>query len=373
MDKLKDVKKIAVLRANAIGDLVVILPAVQSLKQTYPSAETILLSNGWQADFLIKGRTVIDRVIRLPKMKGINSMENDDPALIETFFSQMQDEAFDIAMAMQGRGLAANPFLKRLDARLTIGFVSEGTEKPDRYLEYFYYQNEILKYHELAKLAGATEFPLQPEIKVLPADRAEVEGLMQQLGEQDFIVLHPFANDLRRMWPLENFVPLADALSDQGFKVVFTGSKSDKSEVQHIISRMKNDAINSCGLYTLGGLSALLAQALLVIGADTGPIHLARALKTPTIGFYWAPNLINWGPLFCDIHRPLVSWQMQCSLCGQIPNDPYPYEPKNGCDHNISFVTDISVQKVLNTIESLLMDVKVYNSERKGKMQHHYG
>jgi ADP-heptose:LPS heptosyltransferase len=91
-----------------------------------------------------------------------------------------------------------------------------------------------------------------------------------------------------------------------------------------------------------------------MISADTGPLHLARAVNTPTIGFYWAPNLINWGPVTRTIHRPLISWKMECPICGIVPNNPYPFEPKTDtCDHPVSFVRDITIEQVLEAVESL--------------------
>jgi hypothetical protein len=80
-------------------------------------------------------------------------------------------------------------------------------------------------------------------------------------------------------------------------------------------------------------------------------------VQASTIGLYWAPNLINWAPLTRSIHHPVVSWNMQCPLCGVIPNNPYPFEPKNGCTHEVSFIKDISVEEVLNTAKLLLKNV----------------
>lgn len=353
-EKLKDVRKIACLRANAIGDLIVTLPAIQSIKKAYPKSEIVLLSNKWQADFLIPGRSAVDRVITIPAIKGLNASVSADKREIADFLHEVRNEKFDIVFAMQGRGKSANPFVNQLNARLTIGFISEDTEKTDRYYPYFYYQNEILKYIELAKLAGAESNDLRAVIQVMPQDEFEITAILNEMNCADYIVLHPFAKDLRRMWPIENYAELASELVRKNVNVVFTGSSDDRPMIENLISQVNINVVNAAGRLSLGGLSALLSKAVLVIGADTGPIHLARAVNTPTICFYWAPNLINWGPLFCDIHRPLISWEMHCPFCGIIPNDPYPYEPQNGCTHNISFVRDISVQKVLNTVESLL-------------------
>jgi ADP-heptose:LPS heptosyltransferase len=144
--------------------------------------------------------------------------------------------------------------------------------------------------------------------------------------------------------------------------VVFTVSPEDREIVDDIIYNTNYSAINACGDFSLGGLAALLSKAALMISADTGPLHLARAVNTSTVGFYWAPNLINWGPLTRSIHRPLISWKMECPICGTVPNDPYPFEPKTDvCDHPVSFVSGISIEQVLTAVEQLLPPEAIAN------------
>jgi ADP-heptose:LPS heptosyltransferase len=158
--------------------------------------------------------------------------------------------------------------------------------------------------------------------------------------------------------PLENYARLAEYLGEKDFEVVFTGSAEDRKVIDDLIYDMNFKAINAAGNFSLGGLTAILANAALMISADTGPLHLARAVNTPTVGFYWGPNLINWGPLTRKIHRPMISWRMECPICGVVPNDPYPFEPKSPqCDHPVSFVRDITIEQVMHTVEGLLIEI----------------
>lgn len=184
--------------------------------------------------------------------------------------------------------------------------------KLDFSLDFFYSQSEVIRYLEVAGLIGAPTVVLEPIVKVLPDDKAEVRSFMASLKHRPFIVLHPIAVDVRRMWPLENYARLADELRLRNFEVVFTGSQEDKDSVDDVINKMNYTAINVCGDFSLGGLTAVISKAFLMIATDTGPLHLARAVGTPTIGFYWATNLVNWGPLTRGRHRPLVSWTMAC-------------------------------------------------------------
>jgi ADP-heptose:LPS heptosyltransferase len=355
--KVENVKKIAVLRANALGDFIVTLPAFKAIRNTYPDAEIVLLSKPWHKEFLADGRSSINRVVVVPVKKGIRNEAGQDESINDTerFFEEMQQEQFDIAISFQGNGTSANPFLKRLNAKLTVGLWTEGAEKVDRSLNYYYYQSETLRYIEVAGLIGAKPVSLEPELDILDKDKEEIEAFISELEQKRFVVLHPVATDIRRMWPIENYAPLADTLFEQGFDVVFSGSKEDADVVKGIMSDMKHKAFNACGNMSLGGLAALLSKASLMVSADTGPLHLARAVNTPTVGIYWAPNLINWGPVTRSIHRPVVSWNMACPYCGIVPNNPYPFEPQTAaCKHEVSFVRDVTVDEVLQAASSIL-------------------
>ncbi|HSU50452.1 MAG TPA: glycosyltransferase family 9 protein [Segetibacter sp.] len=355
--KLNNIQKIAILRANALGDFIVTLPAVNALRNAYPNAEIVLLGKPWHKQYLSKGRSPIDRVIVVPVKKGIRNEVGltEDEAAIETFLGQMREEQFDVVLNFQGNGISANPFIKQFGAKLTVGLACKNAEKLDRFIDYYYYQNEAIRFLEVVKLIGATTTAIEPELNVLQEDEAEVANFKSAFENKAFVVLHPIAMDIRRMWPIKNYAKLADYLRQKDFEVVFTGASEDKQVIDSIINEMDESAINACGNFSLGGLTAVLSKAALMIAADTGPLHLARAVNTPTIGFYWAPNLINWGPITRTNHRPLISWKMECPICGIVPNDPYPFEPKSDtCDHAVSFVRDITIEQVIEAVESLL-------------------
>ena len=356
-DTLTNIKKIGILRANALGDFIVTLPAIKAIRCAFPDAEIVLLGKPWHKTFLIAGRTPVDRVIVVPVTKGIRNEINqvEDKNEIKAFIEQMRGEQFDVVINFQGNGISANPFIKQFGAKLTAGLTSDKAEKLDLNLEYYYYQNETIRFMEVARLLGAATTDLEPEINILQQDEEEISSFLSALKNKTFVVLHPVAVDIRRMWPIENYAQLADELKRRNVEVIFTGAKEDRQLVDNVISAMNETAVNACGNFTLGGLAAILSKAALMISADTGPLHLGRAVNVPTIGFYWAPNLINWGPVTRAIHRPLVSWKMECPLCGIVPNNPYPFEPKTeNCDHRVSFVRDISLQQVLEAAEGLL-------------------
>ncbi len=364
--RIPDVRKIAILRANALGDFIVTLPAIAALRAAYPEAEITLLGGPWHAAFLVPGRTPVDRVEVVPVRAGIREEAGkaEDARATEDFFSRMAAERFDLALGFHGRGVAANPFLARLGARVTAGLTSDGAAPLDRELPFDYYQSEVVRYLDVAALVGAPPVTLDPAVAVLPADRQEANAFLGNLPgfrpDRPCVVLHPCAVDPRRMWPGPHFAAAGDALAERGYQVLITGSAADRPVVTAIAGAMQRHAFPaagglSLGGLSLGGLSALLAGSALTIASDTGPLHLARAVGARTVGIHWAPNLVNWGPLTRARHRAAVSWRMPCPACGVVPNDPYPFEPQTeACRHLVSFVQDVTVDQVLGLADGLL-------------------
>jgi ADP-heptose:LPS heptosyltransferase len=353
--KVDNVKKIAVLRAGALGDFIVILPALHALRNTYPQAEIVLLGRHWQQEFLVKGRCPVDRVEVVPVTHGIGHEygQREDIYALEDFFSRMRAEKFDIAISFHGNGISANAFVNELSARVTAGSWCEGAAKLNRSIHYYYYQHEVMRYLEIAGLVGATTDMTEPSICILPQDWEDLNRFNIYDEGQSYVLINPVANDIRRMWPLENYSTLADLLSKRDVTVIFVGSVGDRAIANDTIYAMQHKAINACGI-SIGGLAALASQASLMIAPDTGPLHVAQAVRCPTVGLYWAPNVINWAPLNRAIHRPVISWQLACPQCGIIPNDPYPFEPHTTCRHEVSFIRDITSAAILQAADELL-------------------
>lgn len=365
-ERLVSPRKIAVLHGKALGDFIVTLPALAAIKQTYPDTELTLLTLPWLKGFLSGRSSPIDRIILLPALSGLrdtptgkgeairgNPDELESPEL-KRFFKTMQSETFDVALHMQGDGQFANPILRRLGAKLTAGIYSDSTGPLDRSIPYIHYQSEILRHLEVAGLIGAYTSDLAPLLKPTIEDDREVADLLESFGGAPFVVLHPGADDPRRRWPPVKFAALADFFTERNYQVVLTGAPKEKSLITEIIQYMQRTAIAQNAL-SLGALSALLAQASLVVGNDTGPLHLARAVGARTVGIIWVPNLLNWGPLFRENHRVAISWRLDCPKCGAKPVSPgtfLPASPK--CDHPYSFVESVPISEVISLATDLL-------------------
>lgn len=346
--RVPDARRIAALRANALGDLLVALPALEAVRAAYPDAELVLLGRRWHHDFLTGRPGPVDRVIVVPPLLGVSTPDDadapaDPPA---EFLAAVRAERFDVALQLHGGGRFSNPFVRRLGARVTAGPRAPGAEPLDRWLRYAYWQHEAHRYLEVAALVGAAPVSLQASVAVTEPDRAEAAGAVPPV-DGPLVAVHPGAGDLRRRWPAERFAAVADALAADGAHVVVTGDAGDRELVARVVGAMRRPARPLAGALSLGGLAGLLARCALVIGNDTGPLHLARAVGAPTVAVYWAGNLLNAGPIGRGRHRAPVSWTMQCPACGVNVIE-------GRCEHDPSFVAAVGVHAVLEEARDLL-------------------
>jgi ADP-heptose:LPS heptosyltransferase len=140
---------------------------------------------------------------------------------------------------------------------------------------------------------------------------------------------------------------IANRLVEAGMCVVLTGIPPEVEIIQGVLSGSDAPLQDVCGQLSIGGLAGLLSRAALVIANDSGPLHLAEAVGTPTVGIYWCGNLITAGSLTRSSHRTVLSWQLECSVCGHNTI----YDP---CLHRESFVAGIPAEDVLAEAFDLL-------------------
>lgn len=356
---LDNVKKIGVLRANAIGDFVFILPALEALKHTYPDAELVLFGLPWHKEFLQGRPGPVDRVEIVPYIEGLRPAPPHEATAAASatlvgarthaqneFFERMRDEHFDIAIQMHGGGRHSNPFIRSLRPRLSVGSKATDALPLDRWIPYFLYHKEVLRYLEVVALVGARPVTLEPQLNLIARDIIQAQDFIED--DKPFIVLHPGATDPRRRWPAKKFAETGDHLASLGYRIIINGVASEYDVIQDVMENMKQPVQYVGPNFKLGGLLALLAHARLVVSNDSGPIHLAGAVNTPSVGLFWVGNCITGGPISLGSNRPQISFRICCPECGQDCTVGF-------CAHRVSFVADISSAEVLKAAEDLLL------------------
>lgn len=123
---------------------------------------------------------------------------------------------------------------------------------------------------------------------LVPPDE-RVEEWRGRLGHTDPVVgFFPGSNAPARRWPAERFSAVARALGASGARVVVMGGPGER-EITRAVADAAPGALDAGGATDLAGLAALLSVCQLVVTNDTGPMHLAGAVGTPTVTL-WGPS-----------------------------------------------------------------------------------
>jgi ADP-heptose:LPS heptosyltransferase len=339
-----DVRRLAVLRANAIGDLVLALPALEALRAAYPGAEITLLGRDHHVAILGSRPGPVDRVIALP-----------DDALAYPDYqdgrggpvpADLVGEGVDLAIQLHGGGRTSNAYLRRLGARVTAGSRTPDAPELDRWLPYERLQWEVARCLDVVRLVGAEPVTVEPRLATTDDDRLALAAELPELDGGPWAVIHPGATDPRRRWPVDSFIRVAHELVRLGRRVVVTGTPEEERLVDPIAEAASDRGVRATSI-SLPALLALLDGADVVVANDSGPRHLATALGTPTVGIFWIGNLLTAGPFSRRRDRILVSSRMTCPACGA---DGW----ESRCEHDRSFVADIPTERAIAAVSELL-------------------
>lgn len=351
--------RVLALRANGIGDFLVVIPALNAVRRAYPDAEITVVGDAWLPG-LASGRPgPWSRCLVAPRYPGLRGLPTDTPPGpdVEDFLAARRAERYDLALQLHGGGATSNTFVSSVGARVTAGARANGAPPLDRSVPYLAHRHEVLRWLDVVGVVGAgrlgTVEELIPRIALTEHDLDE--ALHALPTDAPYVALHLGARDARRCWPLERFVALGRRVLDAGLTLVLVGGLEDQPDSARAAAELKQSLGNGLAVHDLAGRLSLsgtigvLAGATAFVGNDSGPRHLAAAVGTPTVGIFWLSNVLSFGPLVGDTDRALVAQQLHCPVCGEE-------QVETRCEHDVSFVSAITVDQVEAALAEILAE-----------------
>jgi ADP-heptose:LPS heptosyltransferase len=300
-------RRVAILRALMLGDLLCAVPALRALRAGLPEAEIVLVGLGWARAFAERFDRYVDGFLELPGFPGLAEIEPRVPEL-PAFLARAHELRLDLAVQLHGSGAITNPLAVLLGARRTAGFYLPGSFRPDDEL-FVPYPDKGHEIHRLLRLPEALGLPLRGdelELPLGPEDHEELARAAPGLAGTAYACVHPGARLADRRWPPERFAAVADALADRGLHVVLTGTQGERPLTEAVARAATAPVHDLTGATSLGALGALVAGARLVVSNDTGVAHVAAALRAPSVVVVTASDPERWAPLDRELHRVVV-------------------------------------------------------------------
>lgn len=322
-------RRILVIKPDHLGDVLLLTPALHVLRQRLPEARIVLLIGPWSGAAVAHNADV-DAILTCP-FPGFTRAPQ--PRLSEPYRLLLKQAwllragRFDTALIARddhwwGALLATLAGIPR-----RIGYaVPEVAPFLSDALPHSFNDHVTAQSLALVQQLTGEAIPVPPAL-VTPigaADRAwAAQRIAQlQLDSQPLVAIHPGAGGAAKQWLPARWAAIADALASRGCTIILTGGEAERMLVTDIESRMSHAPIVLVGETTLGQLAALYERCALVLGVDSGPLHLAASTGAATIALFGPGDQRRFGPWGDPARHVVIRSGLWCSPCGVMTACP---------------------------------------------------
>jgi len=316
--------RILLIRPDHLGDMILATPAMIALKQSRPALEVHVLASPGSAAVLAH-LPAVDRVLTTD-FPGFN---RDAPkeSLMQPY-SHLLKVARQLRHIGYGTAIIMRPdhwwgamlaYLSGIRQRLGYAlpdvapFLTEAL--PLSTNSHAVRQNMRLV-ERWTGFIPDSHIPFG--LHVAPQDADDVTELLRQyhLHDQRLVAIHPGAGTWVKHWDAERWAVVADTLTEQlGARIVFTGTERERSLVDHIQNAARQKTTTTVGALKVGQLAALFARCAVVLGPDSGPLHLAAAVGAPTVTLFGPADPQEFAPWGPRERHAVLSSAIACRPC----------------------------------------------------------
>jgi predicted lipopolysaccharide heptosyltransferase III len=306
------VERVLVVRLRSIGDAVLSTPSLFALKRFLPNASIDVLLEDWVAPVL-DGFAFVDNVLTVVR-SSISSRAR--------VAARLRANHYDIVYNLHG-GTTATLLTRATGAKHRVGYQDYQYARLHNHLApsplALWNRDKTHSVEQQLALLGWTGVPVtdrpRTQLTVTAAASAETAQRLARVGfaGKSFAVIHPAAAFDTKQWATENFGRVIAALATNGLPtIVITGPK--ETALVDALQRKSATPIAALTNLTLPEVTALLSQARLFVGNDSGIAHIAAAVETPSVVVFGSSNRAHWRP-WATRPAEMVFDELDCQPC----------------------------------------------------------
>ena len=319
----KPSNRILLLRPDHLGDVLLTTPAIRALRAAFPDKEIHALVGPWSASVLANV-TDLDVILTLP-FPGFNragKLNWRSPyQLVLNSARTLRKIGYDTVLVFRpdhwwGALLA---YLAGIPRRIGYNLPDVAPFLTDS-IEHLH-QHAILQSARLVEpLTGALkQSDLSLQFPVDDVNRAWVSGYLEAWGvapNAPLIAVHPGSGTWVKQWDDARWAFVADALADQlDGQVILTGGDHELALCRRIAAQMKHRPCIMAGDTGIGSLAALFERCEVVLGPDSGPLHLAVAAGAPTVTLFGPADPVEFGSWGSSERQQVLYTSIGCRPC----------------------------------------------------------
>lgn len=321
-------RRLLVVRLDNLGDVLLTGPAIRALADAIPIESITALCGpaGAEAAGLLPG---IDDVLvhEVPWVDPWQRVPFDPERELQRI-DLLRERRFDAAVIFTSYRQSSLPaaylaYLAGIPLRLGYSFDASGSLLTTRLIPTEPPMHEVERNLALVRAVGGIGAPLELAVNIPGGARDAVGRWLQAelpvTRRRPLVVVHPGCSMPARTYPADRFAEVVALLvRDLGAQVVLTGTNAERLLIESIQeclpSRVRGSVHPRIGCHPLGELAALLETADLAITNNTGPMHLAAAVGTPSVVLFALTNRPDeWRPWNAP-HRLLYE-DVPCRYC----------------------------------------------------------
>jgi heptosyltransferase-2 len=310
------VRRILIRATNWVGDGVMSLPALEAVRENFPSSSITVLARPWVTP-LFEHHPAVDEILTFRKGEGYLTGLGEMVRVIR----MIRKQKFDLAILFQNAFEAALlAYLGGVTYRL--GYNTDGRS--------FLLTHPVIRSAELLKLhqveyylsilraMGWEAAARDPSLYVAKeyVQRARILIESNGMKQSDLLVgLSPGAIfGAAKRWPPERFASIGDwAVERWGAKVLIMGTKSEADICEALCAAMTHQPVNLCGRTSLGEAMGLITHLGFFVTNDSGLMHIAAALGVPTVAIFGSTDHVATGPR--SAKAMIVTHDIECAPC----------------------------------------------------------
>jgi lipopolysaccharide heptosyltransferase I len=322
--------RVLVIRLSALGDVVHALPMLDALRRARPDAEI-----GWvveeKAASLLAGHPQIDRIWVAPRAEIVGLLRRGRLLaalrLLVRFARELRAAGYDLVIDPHSNARSA--FLALCSgAPRRIGFAhgyakeGAGWVYTDRVVPTRPRQLKVQRALDLLRPLGIDPHGARAVLGIPETTRAWARAQVELLGGRPIVAIHPGVSDAGaiKQWDPARFARTAVRLArERGARCLVTWGPGERDLAQRVVAASEGCATLGPETGSILDLAAIYAACDLVIGVDTGPLHLAAALGIAVVGLYGPKDPAIYAPWDArtGTAAPVVRRPVWCGPCNR--------------------------------------------------------
>lgn len=312
-------KKILVVRYRFIGDTLLTVPFLRNLRKAEPDAQIDVLVSPGSGDVL-KECPYINNLIYFDNSKKHRYEKNNStPIGFFGWCKYLREKNYDKAYILK-RSLSSALMIFFSGIKERIGFDTEFrgfllTKK----VPYQKNKHEVDCFLDVLDADGIKINDNYLENWTNKDSQEKIDNLLTPYNNKKKVQVHATSGNLKKQWPLEYFAKVVEYLiNEKDCYVFYCGAKSDEKtydEIRTLIKTpLKHEPVNFCGKFSIEESTCLTKKMDLMIGNDSGNLHISSSLNVATIAIYGPMDTKKWGVR--GKHDVCLTTKLKCYPCG---------------------------------------------------------